>query len=242
MSTTTCTHDAATVFGDFRAALGVQGIALAPPPNAAEREQFSRDYVARAKREAAADRWRHECPPEYRESDWSRPELAPYRPIIDRVLGYKLGPKGILATGRTGRGKTRAMWQLMRRLACDEGVDCRYYHAAQWFFELGQWVNYGRDEARGWVEAVAARPIVFLDDLGQEAVMQSRQDWATGWFFRFLDLRVGRGLPLFVTTNLHAADLVAHAGSRADIRGDPLVRRLLDLSDPIVFETPAKRA
>lgn len=181
----------------------------------------------------AVKRWETACPEALKVTDWSNPALERNAPQIARVLGYKLGAKGILASGPTGRGKSRAMWALMRRLGCEDGVDVRYWTASDWFSALQDNIRYGRDNARGWVETVAARHVVFIDDLGQEAIQTNKTEWAQGWFFRFLDIRVGAGLPLFVTTNLNASEMSERGGN---VRGDPLVRRVLDLCEPVKFE------
>jgi hypothetical protein len=192
-------------------------------------------YLAGAKRDAAISYWESVCPSDLQQSDWQHPRLTPYRAPIAAILGHGCGAKGILATGPTGRGKTRAMWQLMRRLAVDEGNDVRCWHSTDFFSMLQSQINYGRDDAAGWVEAVARRKIVFIDDLGQEALTQARTDWAQGWFFRFLDIRVGEKLPLYVTTNMRGEDM-AERSAKNNLRSDPLIRRLLDLCDVVKFE------
>ncbi len=170
--------------------------------------------------------------PEFAETDWSRPMFEPNRTSLERLIDWRYSAKGILASGPTGRGKTRAIVALFRRLACDEGRDVRYYFAGDWFAALQAQLNYGRDEARSWVESCARRPLVIIDDLGQEAMQTSRTDWAQAWLFRFLDLRIGHGLPLIVSTNLSSREMAARAN---DVRGDPLVRRLTDLCEIVKF-------
>ena len=155
------------------------------------------------------------------------------RAQIERVLAHQVGAKGLLLSGRTGRGKTRSMWALMRRLAHDEARDIRYFHAGDWFATLQGCLTYGRDDARGWVDAVARRPIVFIDDLGQEAIQTARSEWAMSWFMRFLDIRVSERLPLYVTTNLDAQGIAERGAS--SVRGDPMVRRLIEICEPIKF-------
>lgn len=200
-------------------------------------DAIAADYLATAKKQAAQEYWDAHCPPEMRQSDWNHPGLVAHKAQIDRVLTHIPTNKGLLLKGETGCGKTRAMWALMLRLSVYEGREVRCYAAQEWFSNLQSWLNYGRDDAGKWVEACARRKIVFIDDLGQEAMQASRQDWAMGWFFRFLDIRVGEGLPLYITTNLGAEDLASTKDVRgaSKVRGDPLVRRLLDVCEPIKF-------
>lgn len=196
----------------------------------------SDEYVRESLRRSSIERYNHICPPAYRDTNWTHPDLAPWQAEIDVIRNWKLTPRGIIASGPTGRGKTRAIWELYRRLTCEDVIDARFYYAGDWFSTLQQQINYGRDEAAGWVDAVASRRVVFIDDFGQEAMLANRSDWAAGWFFRFLDLRVGRGLPLIVSTNLGASGFGVSTG-----KGDPLLRRLLEICEPIRFTTQAER-
>ena len=198
----------------------------------AKREAVSRELLRASRREDGLRRWETFFPPALRASDWSHPGLAPCAQQIAAVLAYQVGAKGILATGPSGRGKTRSMAALMRRLGPEEGNDVRYWSAAGWFSTLQSFLEYGNDHAKKWVDTVASRHVVFFDDYGQEAMQVSRREWAQAWFFHFLDQRVALGLPLFLTTNLSAREMMSHAGHA---RGDPLVRRLLDVADPISF-------
>ena len=190
-------------------------------------------HLADARKRDAIARYEAAVPPGMRQSDWSHPAMLPNAEAIQRVLAHQVGAKGLLLTGRTGRGKTRAMWALLRRLACEEARDVRYFHAQDWFSSLHGCLNYGRDDARGWVEAVARRPVVFIDDLGQEAIQTARSEWAMSWFLRFLDIRVSERLPLYVTTNLDAQGIAERGAS--SVRGDPMVRRLIEICQPVKF-------
>jgi DNA replication protein DnaC len=198
----------------------------------AEREAVSRKLAAEAFARDNLNRWQAACPADLQTSDWDDPRLAPHRAQIDAVLGYQIARKGIIATGATGRGKSRAMWALMRRLSGEPGIGCTFWHSHEFFAELGAQIRFGDDCAPRWVSAVARHRVVFIDDFGQEAVTKAKDDWSRGWFFRFCDMRVGAGLPLFITTNLSSAEM---AGRESAKRGDPLVRRILDLCQPVQF-------
>ena len=218
------THTVGALLSDFSACIATL------PANGEQTAICDADeYVREAKRKAAIERYRIICPPDYRNTNWQHANLAPYSAQINAILGWKYQAKGIIAAGPTGCGKTRALWELYRRLTCEDIVDARFYHAADWFSTLQMQLVYGRDEAQGWVEAVADRRVVFIDDFGQAAINSSKTDWAAGWFFRFLDLRVGKRLPVIMSTNLHSKEF------SGELRGDPMVRRLLDVCDPVKF-------
>lgn len=196
----------------------------------ARADSYTLDAILRTRR----DYFAANCPRDYHEFDQCRPELQANRAQIEQVMAWNpTTGKGIVASGETGRGKTRSMFALCKRLLCDEGKDVAIWHAKDWFYELESNMRYGKDEAGDFVKRTAARPILFIDDYGQEAVTANRQDWAQGWFFRLLDLRIGNRLPLLITTNLTAKQM---AESSRDIAAHPLIRRILEIAEPIKFQ------
>jgi hypothetical protein len=69
-------------------------------------------------------RWAEICPPEFRTiAEGGRTDVARLTaqcPHFYRIASWKYGDRGLMLRGGTGRGKTRAMWRLLRRLF-DEG-------------------------------------------------------------------------------------------------------------------------
>lgn len=191
-------------------------------------EQFRLDSLAL---------WERDCPSEYKVSDWDHPDLLPFRKQIDRVRNWEPAKKGIVAVGPTGRAKTRSMWEMVRNQAEKSRRVC-CWHATDWFGELQKQVKYGRDDALGFVKSCARSKILFIDDLGQEAVTAAREDWARDYFFRLLDIRVGEGLPLFITTNLRAEQIANPSARREELKTDPFLRRLMAVCDVVKFCTP----
>jgi len=227
---TETTHHTSELVTGMAAALGVT---IDPNMARIDPEEDTRKRVLAARTEL----WNRLCPSNMKESDWQHPRLAPYRTQINKVLGWQATPggKGLLLVGPTGRGKTRSLWALMKRLMCEESRDVGYWNAIDWFSALGRNLNYGRDDAAGFVRSCAKRPILVIDDLGQEAVVQSRESWAQSWLFSLLDERLSEGRHTLITTNL-SADQIAGTKDRDCIRGEPLVRRLLELCEVTRFE------
>lgn len=201
------------------------------PTQVIDLDAFGQEYAKQARIKTAMARWTANCPPDLAETNWDDPRISAHGAHHAKIMGWQYQRMGLLATGPTGHGKSRAMWALMKRLS-EEARDIRYYTAAQWFSILQDQIKYGRDDALGWVTSVAKAHIVFIDDLGQEALQASKQEWCAGWFFQFLDMRLGNALPLFITTNLDAKEI---AGSASSVRANPLVRRLLELCEPVKF-------
>ncbi len=197
------------------------------------------DTAKLVRRQQRADRaryWHAQCPSRSRQSRWDHPRLLPYTQQINQVLQWQAGDEGMLITGPTGRGKSRAMWALLRRLLAHEGRDVRVWRSFDFFRTMQEQINYGRDESRAWIKSVARIPIIALDDWGQEAVTTAKADWCQATFFDLLDQRLGEGRPLIVTTNL-TAQQIADTDSKG-VRANPMLRRVLDTCTTIVrFET-----
>ena len=208
-----------------------------PDEREAERERSTREYIEAQRRAdirayyaAIISHYPNMAPDKTR---WDDARLKPHAEAIARVIRWVPdSDKGLLLSGPTGRGKSRALFALMERLAND-GRRFSFSFAGDWFASLGRQVRYGRDEAAEWVDAWAAKPILILDDIGQEAVLARNEDWAQAHFFRLLDLRCAKGLPLIASTNLTADQMAATTGK--GIRSDPLIRRLLDLCEVVRF-------
>jgi hypothetical protein len=209
------------------------------PPTPSDSEARCAAVVESMRAASARARFDEACPPDLHPSrtDWTHTSLAPFAAQIDRVRGWtpEAGAgNGLLLAGPTGRGKSRVFYALAEKLSCEKPRhDVAIWHAHEFFLRLQSQVHFGNDDAAAFVRAVASRPILFIDDLGQEAIARSKADWAEGWLFRLLDIRAGLRLPLFVTTNLTGEQMTGRASS--EVRGDPLLRRLLLLAAPVKF-------
>lgn len=195
-------------------------------------DQRGRDYHKKAMNDHRNDYFKANCPIDYLKFDLEHPTLQTNRKQIEQILNWQENPVGILATGSSGKGKTRAMFALCKRLICDQEKEVAIWPAKEFFYQLESNVRYGHDEAGEFVKRVAHKKILFIDDYGQESVLANKQDWATGWFFRLLDIRIGARLPLLMTTNMTAKQMTEGA---SDLSGNPFIRRVLELSKPIKF-------
>ena len=215
--------------------------ALDPEERARRAEARSQRALAEARAADRLARFEADVGEKYRQTDWTHPKMQPFLAVSQRVMAWQPGGRGLLVTGPSGRGKTRAVSALYRRLAIEEGRDVRYFNAADWFAMLGEQVNYGKDDARPFINRHARYPIFILDDMGQQArVSKQRDEHVQAWFFRFLDIRRAEGLPLIMTTNLSAREIAASDDPNGLIRADPLMVRLFDLCEIVSYETDAE--
>lgn len=166
------------------------------------------------------------------DTDFAHPGLALHLASIEKVLAWRYQRRGLLLSGPTGCGKTRALAALGWRLGIEDGIEISLWHAQDLFARITQCQSFGRDEASGFVGALAQRPVLFIDDFGQEAVASPREEHVRAWFFRLLDLRYTHGRPLILSTNHRAQSLAATV---RDVRFDPMVRRLVEVAEPVSF-------
>ena len=88
---------------------------IVPPdfkPVPVDYEAASLSYLAEARKRDAIARYDASVPPGMRETDWAHPAMLPNAQQIARVLAHQAGAKGLILTGRTGRGCwiTEARW------------------------------------------------------------------------------------------------------------------------------------
>lgn len=191
-------------------------------------------------RAARGEYWRAVCPTKEQETDFSRPTLAPYSEAQRRVMSWQFGPMGLFLVGPSGRGKTRSLWQLLRRLACDEGRKFRFYKDQELLARIGEAYSYGRDDGRAVVEGLTETNLLVVDDLGQGSVAPGQDARVRSWFFDLVDRRLSEGRPMIFSTNLTSEQLVGAEAERHAVRADPLMRRMLDACEVVKFEAAGR--
>ncbi len=156
-------------------------------------------------------------------------KLAMAQPAWRNVLEWHLGTKGLLLIGPTGTGKTRSVWRLLHR----------EFMAGQ-TFQAYSTARFDRDCRRAggdflldsWFEELARTDIFFLDDLGKAAWTDATE----AQWFDLVEQRTSWGLPIIITTNDTGESIEARM--RVQTRAAPLVRRLREYCDVIVFKKP----
>jgi DNA replication protein DnaC len=193
------------------------------PAEIAEHEAWLKQKKAENDRDARAiaqKEWESAVPELLRDTNWRDPRLTSYQTEISRVRTWKRNAKGIYAVGKSGRGKSRSIYALARRLAVDELVPVRYLLQT----EITREIN--RDGLNGFLEKmdhIRRCPIVVWDDFGKFAAIGSRKELLFSEVEALIDFRFSHGLPFLISSNAKDGDLMDIFGG---LRGEPIMRRI----------------
>jgi len=166
------------------------------------------------------------CPPAMLETDASR--LS--KPLLDKVLNHQLNGRGLILIGKTGMGKTRSMWLLVRDLMVNRGREVRVYEAMELKEVLGQAHN-SRYGHKDMINGLCTCDILCIDDLGKEKATDAwEQD-----LFTIINRRMNYKKPIIITTNFIGESI---AQRYIDVHKiEPLVRRIRQFCDGVSFNT-----
>jgi DNA replication protein DnaC len=148
-------------------------------------------------------------------SDWGRPDL-----------------QGLLIVGKNGTGKTHLAVAIMHELI-KKGVAARFYSSVE-FLELAK-EGFKNETTRQTIEALAAIPLLVLDDLGKEFIKRSAASiditdtWANEVFYSLINARYEQDKPLILTTNLLDTEIAARYGAS-------VWSRLAEMCKPVVLD------
>lgn len=187
-----------------------------------EQEQEKAQEAERDRNRALWSRWRAICPPLYQDTDPARLSQT----ILARLLAWQYGPKGILITGPSGEGKTRCLFELLRRLL-REGRSIEAFDAVQFGHECARRFQ-DQDAADTWLRYLVSVDIVFFDDFGKERLT----DRSEAEMFGLLERRTARHKPTFFTTNYTGQMILSRM---SEDRGAPFLRRLLEFCECITI-------
>lgn len=191
------------------------------------------DEAQRAKMEAYKRQmlWEAACPPLYRQTDPQHAEMP--AKLLPRVLAWMPNNKaqGLGLIGAPGKGKTRLMFLLVKKLIMDDGLSVFALSATAFARAVAE--EYSDDEkrqnsARRAVEKARTAPIVFIDDIGKNKMT----DRAEVELYDLLEERSAHMRPLLWTANGDADSLSAMMSKD---RALPIIRRLKEFSEIITF-------
>lgn len=154
-------------------------------------------------------------------------ERLPEPRKLDEILAWQYGPEGMLLYGPTGAGKSRCVWELIKRDIARVTFEVLDSSSAIHYAS-----KFGKESAQveNWLDDLCKKELVFLDDIFKNKMTDSFE----GFIFSIVDQRVQNELPIIVTCNDTGESLT----SRLTVdRGAPLIRRLRECCRVINFNT-----
>jgi predicted ATPase len=166
------------------------------------------------------------CPLAMRETDASRLD----QDKVKAVLNHKLSSKGLLILGKTGMGKTRSMWLLIRELMVNRGIgDVRVFSSSELKDMLTQ-SHLQRHAHKDTIEGLVRCRVLCIDDLGKE---KSSDSWEQD-LFTIVDRRMLNKKPIIITSNFNGKLMIEKYNDVHKI--EPMVRRLREFCDTVSFD------
>lgn len=178
-------------------------------------------------------RWEQLCPPIYRESVSG---LLPNLPMFEEVQKWEYGPTGLLLIGSTRRGKTRAIWALLKRLHFQEERKILAFNPMDLKLAVANaWRDRVEDqEETNLIIRLRRARLLFLDDLDTikftEAVEETIYD--------IFEYRQTHEKPVIVTVNQGGEQLADRLNSNG--RGAKIVERIRESCRVINFGEDVK--
>ena len=168
-------------------------------------------------------RWERLCPPLYQCSDIGRLEDDLRRRgyevrWIRDVLEWQYGPQGLVVNGPTGVGKSRLLWQLLRRLLDEEHRTGTALNAVTFRGGLQSAAREGTTEQ--FVARLVRTDVLYWDDLGQMHLTGA----ASEMLLHVIEQRASVGKPVLATTQYSGRRMNAQF-ERPEM-GEAITRRL----------------
>lgn len=189
------------------------------------REAKHHDEVKRAKSAKLDFAWKQSCPPLYRQTDWKHPGLSPACCEHAHTWWAKSDGIGLGFYGPSGRGKTRAMWEILRRHHFTGrkflAVSAQKIQSAVSDYHADTYSE--RNAARKLISDCKVVGILFIDDLGKERTSQA----VASVLHDILETRFSHKRPLLWTSELAGEELAQKLGENY---ANGLIRRIRDFS------------
>ena len=165
--------------------------------------------------------WEAMVPINMRETDISR--LPKIEAHIDWVPGD--WGRGLTIIGKTGAGKTRLTYLILKNLVVEKGLSVCYFRPGQFALKSqAAWMN---NHATQFYGEMLAADVVIFDDLGKEKFTETRMMD----FFTMVNDRLDNRKPMIFTTNYDGDEL---AGKFEDKNfAAPFIRRIRESTETI---------
>jgi hypothetical protein len=186
---------------------------------------IDQERVKHERREKRDAEWLSFCPDDYRDTI---AEKLPRPGMLNRVLAWVYGRRGINIHGETGLGKSRCAWLLMRReFMAGRRMDfvnqsSGYDYAAM--YDRPQ----GKQDVALWIAKMSTIPLLLMDDVFKVKMTDSFEQAV----YTIVAARCENRLPIIMTSNDTKESLKDRMTSD---RGAAMVRRLAENTERITF-------
>jgi hypothetical protein len=168
--------------------------------------------------------WERICPVAFQHTEAHK---LPSPTKLQRVLAWTYGEKGLLLHGPTGLGKTRCLYELLKReFKASRTVSVLDHSSA---YKYSQAYDEGPSAAGAWLDHKCKVDILAMDDIFKARLTDSFEQA----IFTIISQRTERGLPVLLTTNDVGSTL---EGRMSKDRGPALVRRLREFCEIVSFQ------
>jgi len=156
-------------------------------------------------------------------------EVSRLHPSIQKAVEWKPeGDKsGLLLHGTTGIGKTRAIWEIIRRQWVEQAKrDRQLAYQFLTMRKIEGMIEKGFDDRQHarMLEGLIELPFLIIDDFGKERLTQRM----ASDLFAIIDERSTAKRPTIISTNYNGTTLLERFDSRDIETGKALIRRLKD--------------
>lgn len=170
-----------------------------------------------------ASGWERFCPDCFRDTE---PHRLPSPTKLQRVLAWQYGKRGLVLHGITGAGKSRCLYELLKReFKAGRSIAIMDHSTA---FKYSEAYERGPGAVNQWMEHRMSVDILALDDLFKAKLTDSFEQAV----FTVVASRTERGKPILMTTQDVGKTLIDRMS--AD-RGPALIRRLREFCESVSF-------
>ena len=153
-----------------------------------------------------------------------------FRRIASEVINFPLEAKGLALIGRTRRGKTRMLIQLLERCA-RAGDSFEYINMSVWGTQLSAMMGEDMAKANRSIERLCSVKRLLMDDLGK----QRNTERIMSELYRIIETRTNEGLSIYFSANEKGDELISKMrtqdGEISDC-AEPIVERLREFCVP----------
>lgn len=140
-------------------------------------------------------RWQEICPPLYLANDREKLPDEEAKKSYDKIQNYIFLERGLVVHGLTRRGKTRAVWERMKKGYMNTGLEPKFAFGGMFSLQIAE--SFEDHETIKLINSFANAPIVFFDDIGQMIFTERVQEC----LFTVLETRCSYLRPTVFTMN-----------------------------------------